>query len=264
MNPWPEISVVAPLHNEAGNVQTLVRKILGAFSPSAHTIEVILVDDASTEDTWREVLRAQEANPQVHGIRHVKNLGQSAALFSGFRASRGRVIATLDGDLQNDPADLPRMVAELAHSDMVCGVRTARADGRLRRLSSGVARWARKLALRVDFADTGCNLRVFKKGVLDALPAFRGAHRFLPILAHSAGAVVREIPVVHHPRVAGRSKYGVWNRLGCGILDLIMVALFIRRQIPLDLQRLGREGVYQANQPRTAGLAAMSERGREA
>jgi dolichol-phosphate mannosyltransferase len=140
----------------------------------------------------------------------------------------------LDGDLQNDPADLPRMLEELDRCDMVCGVRIARADGALRRLSSRVARWARKLALRVDFADSGCSLRVFKRRMLEALPAFKGVHRFIPILASSAGAVVKEMPVSHHPRVAGRSNYGVWNRVGAGIFDLLMVAMLVRRQIKLD------------------------------
>jgi dolichol-phosphate mannosyltransferase len=235
----PEISIVVPLHNEAGNVQPLVRRILESLTGSVQRIELILVDDGSTDGTWELVLKAQQADARVRGIRHPVNLGQSAALFSGFRASEGNVIATLDGDLQNDPADLPRMLVELKHCDMVCGVRIARADGALRRISSRVARWARKLALRADFADSGCSLRVFKRRVLEALPAFKGVHRFIPILASSAGAVVKEMPVSHHHRVAGHSNYGVWNRVGAGIFDLLMVAMLIRRQIKLDFQKPG-------------------------
>jgi dolichol-phosphate mannosyltransferase len=230
----PEISVVVPLHNEAGNVQPLAERILKTLAATAQSMELILVDDGSTDDTWERILRAQQTDARIRGIRHPANLGQSAALFSGFRASQGSVIATLDGDLQSDAADLPRMLAEVDRCDMVCGVRVARADNRLRRISSVVARWARKLVLRVDFADSGCNLRVFKRRVLETLPAFKGAHRFLPILASSAGAVVKEMPVSHHPRAAGCSKYGLWNRLGCGVFDLLMVAMFIRRQIPMD------------------------------
>ena len=237
----PEISVVVPLHNEAGNVQPLVRRILESLTGSVQSIELILVDDGSTDGTWEHVLQAQQADARVRGIRHPVNLGQSAALFSGFRASEGSVIATLDGDLQNDPADLPRMLEELSRCDMVCGVRIARADGVLRRLSSRVARSARKLVLRVDYADSGCNLRVFKRRVLEALPAFKGVHRFIPILVNSAGAVVKEMPVSHHPRVAGRSNYGVWNRVGAGIFDLLMVAMLIRRQIKLDFQKPGED-----------------------
>jgi len=240
----PEISVAVPFYNEAANVEPLARRILAALGATGRGIELILVDDGSTDDTWERIQAAQRSDARVRGIRHAVNLGQSAALFSGFRASQGSVIATLDGDLQNDPADLPRMLAELDGCDMVCGVRVARVDSGLRRLSSRVARWARKLVLRVDFADSGCNLRVFKRRVLDALPAFKGVHRFIPILASCAGAVVKEMPVAHHPRAAGRSKYGVWNRVGPGILDLLMVAMLIRRQIKLDAPKPG-EGPRQ-------------------
>src|SRR5664279_2555423 len=132
----PEISVVVPLHNEAGNVQPLVRRILESLTGSVQSIELILVDDGSTDGTWERVLLALQADARIRGIRHPANLGQSAALISGFRASQGSIIATLDGDLQNDPADLPRMLEELERCDMVCGVRIARADGALRRLSS--------------------------------------------------------------------------------------------------------------------------------
>jgi dolichol-phosphate mannosyltransferase len=123
------------------------------------------------------------------------------------------------------------MLTELGTSDMVCGVRTKRQDTAVRRISSTVARLARKAALGVDFRDSGCNLRVFKREVLQALPPFDGIHRFMPILAHGAGARVKEVPVRHHPRTAGRTKYGVWNRLGRGIYDLAMVRWYLKRQI---------------------------------
>jgi len=122
------------------------------------------------------------------------------------------------------------MLSELKECDMVCGVRTKRADNRVRRISSAIARKARKMALGVDFADTGCNLRVFKRWIVNQVPPFNGIHRFLPVLAHNTGAVVKETPVLHHPRAAGVSKYGVWNRLGRGVYDLIMVRLYLRRQ----------------------------------
>jgi glycosyltransferase involved in cell wall biosynthesis len=241
MDVCPDISVVVPLHNEADNVQPLAQQILKALAATIQSLELILVDDASTDDTWGRILAAQQTDARIRAIRHPANLGQSAALFSGFRASRGSVIATLDGDLQNDPADLPRMLAELDRCDMVCGVRVARADTKLRRLSSLLARWARKLVLRVDFADSGCNLRVFKRRVLETLPAFKGVHRFMPILASSAGAIVKEMPVSHHPRAAGYSKYGVWNRAGRGAFDLIMVGMFLRRQIPGGFPKPGED-----------------------
>jgi glycosyltransferase involved in cell wall biosynthesis len=147
------------------------------------------------------------------------------------RASRGRILATLDGDLQNDPADLPMLLSELAGADMACGVRTKRADNWVRRRSSGVARFFRKLVLGVDFVDSGCNLRVFKRSVLDCLPAFDGIHRFMPFFVHNIGGGVKQVPVVHHPRIAGKTKYGIWNRLGRGLRDLIMVRWYLKRQI---------------------------------
>ena len=227
----PEISVVVPLRNEGPNVAPLARQIFGALGNQPGEIELILVDDGSTDETWDRITEARRADGRVRGLRHPQSRGQSAALWTGLRASRGTVLATLDGDLQNDPADLPAMLSKLAACDMVCGVRTKRNDTLVRRMSSVIARQARKIVLRVDFRDSGCNLRVFKRSVLEALPAFDSLHRFMPILAHGAGAIVNEMPVTHHPRTAGRTKYGVWNRLGRGIYDLAMVRWYLQRQI---------------------------------
>jgi len=228
----PAISVVVPLYNEARNVQPLTRKIFEAFREEKQTIELILVDDGSSDETWQAILTARRADSRVRALRHRTQSGQSAALWTGFQASRGDVIATLDGDLQNDPADLPRMLAQLATCDMVCGVRVGRKDTAVRRISSVIARWARKIVLGVDFRDSGCNLRVFKRSVLKLLPAFDGLHRFMPILAHGGGAIVREMPVAHHPRVAGLSKYGILNRLGRGISGLALVRKCLKGRIP--------------------------------
>jgi dolichol-phosphate mannosyltransferase len=229
--PTPEISVIAPLWNETLNVKPLVEQVFAALKHERRSIELILVDDASTDGTWEQILEAQQADPRVRPIRHSRNSGQSAALWTGFSASRGNTIATLDGDLQNDPADFPRMLAALGSADLVCGVRTKRMDSALRRFSSKVARWARKAVLGVDFRDSGCNLRVLKRAVLQTLFPFDGLHRFMPILAQGAGVVVIEMPVAHRPRTAGLSKYGVWNRLGRGICDLAMVAWYRKRQL---------------------------------
>ncbi len=190
------------------------------------------MDDRSTDETWEEILKARRADARIRAVRHQRQSGQSAALWTGFQASRGEVIATLDGDLQNDPADLPRMLAQLGSCDMVCGVRVGRKDTWVRRLSSVIARWARKVVLGVDFRDSGCNLRVFKRSVLKLLPAFDGLHRFIPILAHGGGATVKETPVIHHARVAGLSKYGIGNRLGRGIATLALVRRCLKGQVP--------------------------------
>jgi glycosyltransferase involved in cell wall biosynthesis len=227
----PEISVIAPLWNERANVLPLVDQVIKALAKEPRPIELVLVDDASSDGTWEQILEAQRAEPRVRAIRHARNRGQSAALWTGFTASKGAILATLDGDLQNDPADFPRMIEALASADLVCGVRTKRQDNALRRFSSRVARGARKLVLGVDFRDTGCNLRVFKRSVLQTLFPFDGLHRFMPIIAAGGSIVVIETPVNHRPRIAGVSKYGVWNRLGRGICDLAMIAWYRKRQL---------------------------------
>ncbi|MDB6021418.1 MAG: glycosyl transferase group 2 family protein [Pedosphaera sp.] len=228
----PQISIIVPLFNEEDNVAPLARQVLAAFQNEPRPLELVLVDDASTDGTWKQIIAAHQADPRVRGLRHARNSGQSAALWTGFRGSCAPIIMTLDGDLQNDPADLPRLLAGLEKYDVVCGMRTARQDNFLRRTSSKIARAARKAILGVDFRDTGCALRVFKRTALDRLFAFNGFHRFMPVLAHSTGSRVCEIPVNHRPRVAGVSKYGIWNRLGRGIVDLFAIAWYQKRQIP--------------------------------
>lgn len=227
----PNISIIIPLFNEVDNVAPLARQVLDALRMESRPIELVLVDDASTDGTWEQIMAAHQADPRVRGLRHTRNGGQSAALWTGFRATQAPIIATLDGDLQNDPADLPRLLAGLDQHDLVCGMRTARQDNFLRRASSRIARAARKTVLGVDFRDTGCGFRAFKRTVLEPLFAFNGFHRFMPVLAHYTGARVCEIPVNHRQRIAGVSKYGVWNRLGRGIVDLFAVAWYKKRLI---------------------------------
>jgi len=228
----PEISIVVPLFNEVDNVAPLAQQVLAAMRGEPRLIELVLVDDASTDGTWDQIMAANKADARVRGLRHLRNAGQSAALWTGFRNTTSPIIATLDGDLQNDPADLPKLIGGLAENDVVCGMRLSRQDTFVRRISSRIARRARKFALGVDFRDTGCNLRAFKRTALDSLFAFNGFHRFMPVLAHSAGAKVTEVAVNHRQRVAGVSKYGVWNRLGRGVVDLFAVSWYQKRRIP--------------------------------
>ncbi|HEV2210595.1 MAG TPA: glycosyltransferase family 2 protein [Verrucomicrobiae bacterium] len=227
----PVLSVIVPLRNEALNVVPLAQQIFKALEKNPSPLELLFVDDASTDETWRQILEAQRADARVRPLRHLRHGGQSAALWTGLCAARGDVLSTLDGDLQNDPADVPLLLAQLPEWDLVCGVRARRMDNGVRRFSSGVARTARRLMLGVDFRDIGCNLRVMKRSVLQTLLPFDGLHRFLPLLAHDAGARVKEMPVAHHPRVAGQSKYGVWNRMGRGMYDLAMIAWYRKRQL---------------------------------
>lgn len=225
-----DIAIIVPAYDEADNVLPMVREVAAAFASVAQSYELVFVDDASKDTTWQKIQEAQTLDPRVRGIRLSRNSGQSAALWTGIQATSSSIIATLDADLQNDPADLPKLLAELPQSDFACGVRIARQDNFVRRASSKIARWARKTALGVDFRDTGCALRVFKRTALAGVFGFNGLHRFLPVLVHGGGATVREVPVGHRPRVAGVSKYGVWNRVWRGIYDLFALAWYQRRR----------------------------------
>jgi dolichol-phosphate mannosyltransferase len=197
----------------------------------AQPAELVFVDDASSDRTWEQIQEARRQDPRVRGLRHGRRSGQSSALWTGIQATTAPILATLDGDLQNDPADLPRLIAELDRVDFVSGMRLQRRDNWLRRVSSRIARWARRTALGVDFRDTGCALRAFKRSALQGVFPFNGLHRFLPVLVHGGGATTLEVPVNHRPRVAGVSKYGVWNRLGRGIADLFAIAWYQKRRL---------------------------------
>ena len=226
-----DISIIVPVFDEEDNVLPLAREIARALDKEPRTFELVFVDDASRDKTWDRIQEARRLDPRVRGVRHAHNSGQSAALWTGIESTTGGIIGTLDGDLQNDPADLPRLFAELNTVDFVSGMRVNRQDNWLRRISSGIARRARKAVLGADFRDTGCALRVFKRAALDGIFPFHGWHRFLPILVQSGGATTKEVPVNHRPRVAGVSKYGVWNRLGRGIFDLIGVRWYQKRRL---------------------------------
>lgn len=232
------------MYNEAANVAPLVAELIRVFSAVRASWEIVLVDDCSTDGTWAQICAAQQADPRVRGIRHTRNRGQSAAVWTGIRESTSEKICTLDGDLQNDPEELPRMLELLADADFVCGHRVNRQDSWVRKISSRIARAARKSALGHDFADTGCALRAFKRSALDGVFPFNGLHRFLPILVAGNGSRCREVPVKHRPRVAGVSKYGVWNRLWRGIYDLIGVGWYQRRRLtPTPVERTGNPTV---------------------
>ena len=240
-----DLAIIVPVFNEEENILPLAREIQEALRGTFYRYEIVFVDDASTDRTWTRIAEARLIVPNVRGLQHEHNAGQSAALWTGIQATHSSLIATLDGDLQNDPADLPRLLEALGDVDFVCGVRTKRHDNWLRRVSSKVARKARKWVLGVDFCDTGCAARVFKRSALRGLFPFNGLHRFLPVLVYSAGARTREIPINHRPRLAGASKYGLWNRLGRGILDLFAVAWYQRRRIA-DIPYHEAEPIRQA------------------
>jgi len=226
-----ELAIIVPVYNEQDNILPLAREVASAMAPVRAGWELVFVDDGSTDDTWNRIKEARRQDSRIGGLRHARNAGQSAALWTGLTATSTPLVATLDGDRQNDPADLPSMLAGLDEVDFVSGMRLQRRDNWLRRLSSAVARWARWAALGHQFRDTGCALRVFRRTVFAGIPGFNGVHRFLPVLVAGGGWKTREVSVRHRPRAAGVSKYGVWNRLGRGLYDLVGVGWFQRRRI---------------------------------
>lgn len=235
-----ELAIIVPVFNEEDNVLPMLREVAKALNPTGRAWELVFVDDGSTDGTWRRIAEARAQEPRVQGIRHLRNAGQSAAVWTGIQHTATPLLATLDGDLQNDPAEIPRLLPLLAEVDFACGDRSAnRRDSGVRKISSAVARWFRTTALGYDFRDTGCALRVFKRECVDGLTAFNGLHRFLPILVAGAGWKTREVPVNHRARMAGASKYGVWNRVWRGLYDLIGVGWLMKRRLrPVPVNRL--------------------------
>ncbi len=227
----PDLSLVVPVYNEEENLAPLAAEIASALLPSGHTYELLLVDDGSTDASPQAMAELAAADPRIRVIRLRQNSGQSAALDAGFRFARGRIVVTLDADLQNDPADIPRMLAELSRADVVCGIRANRRDTWVRRISSRIANAVRNRLTHEQVTDVGCTLRVCRRELLSNLPMFTGLHRFLPTLLKMQGGRVVEIPVNHRPRLHGVAKYGIGNRLWRALADLFAVRWMQKRWI---------------------------------
>ena len=217
-----ELSLVAPVYDEEPNLLPLVRRVREALGEQ-RSWELILVDDGSRDGSARFIRETAAEDPRVRGVFLARNCGQSTALVAGIRAARAPWVATLDADLQNDPADLEGMLAVSEGWDAVVGYRVRREDDWLRRLSSRIANSIRNRLSGDRVRDTGCGLKLLRAEAVRKLPVFDGMHRFLPTLLRYHGFRVQEHPVSHHPRVAGRSKYGVWNRALRAFVDLLAV-----------------------------------------
>jgi len=221
----PYLSVVIPFYNEEESIPGVCREVAEALARDfARPWELVMVDDGSTDRTAELIDALDRQHGNFSAVHLDPNSGQSAALEAGFTAARGELIATLDGDGQNDPADIPRLVDALEASgvDMMCGIRATRRDNFVRRASSRIANRVRAFFLHDDITDVGCSLRVFRRACLEQVRFFRNAHRFFPALFLMAGHRVDEMPVNHRPRSRGESKYGggINSRLWVGIADL--------------------------------------------
>ena len=232
----PDISVVVPVHNESGNVLALLDEIEAALTGVA-TFEAVFVDDASSDDTVEVLQRYAQTHPWLVVLRHRNNCGQSSAVRSGFVHARATLVATLDGDGQNPPADLPAVLARwrlLQHAGadrpvLIAGWRARRLDTWLRRLSSRVANRVRSGLLGDATPDSGCGLKLIARADFLGLPYFDHMHRFLPALVRRAGGTVESVKVAHRARGHGQSHYGIGNRLWVGLVDILGVMWLQRR-----------------------------------
>ena len=225
------ISVVVPFYNERENVPLMAARLRAVFDAMGGACECLLVNDGSQDGTREAINAVAAGDSRFRAVHHVRNFGQSAALLSGMRRAKGDYILTLDGDLQNDPEDLPELIRLLADYACVCGYRAKRNDTWVRRASSRIANAVRKTILKDGLRDTGCGTKGFRRECVARLVCFNGAHRFFAAVLLSAGMRITECPVRHHSREHGVSKYGIGNRLGRGLFDLVGVAWLQRRLV---------------------------------
>lgn len=229
-----QISFVIPCHNEAGNLRELIKAVREAVEQLQVSYEIVITDDGSRDESWI-ILKAFAADdPRIRVQKFAARFGKSAAVWAGMKISRGRIIVTLDADLQNDPKDLAKLLEPLERFDCVCGTRVEsrkHGDNFIRIGSSRIANWVRNKLSGDNISDAGCGYRAFKRECIADLKLFEGMHRFMGTLFKIEGYTVTEMPVSNHPRLAGQSKYGVWNRLFASFYDLLAVRWMKKRML---------------------------------
>jgi dolichol-phosphate mannosyltransferase len=238
----PYLSLVIPAYNEQENIPTLLQRVEGAMHQTAKPFEVIIVDDGSTDQTPAMLKDGLSRLPWLRVVRMAKNGGQSAAFEAGFRAARGKIIATIDADLQNDPEEIPRLLPMIEPDDvdMISGWRKDRQDTNFRRWQSRQANRIRNWIIADDINDSASSLKLYKSHAIQGLKLFNGAHRFFPALVKMRGYKVIEVPVKHSARFAGTAKYGFRNRAFRAFIDLIGVRWMKMRYIKSEASEIGR------------------------
>ena len=231
-----KLSIVIPAYNEAENLPLLIAALKKAIGPLDETREVLIVNDGSTDDSAEVLAKLRAENPSIRVLEMVKNAGQTAGFDAGFKAATGDVVVTMDADLQNDPADIPRLLELIGECDVVCGIRRKRHDNLVRRLSSKIGNWVRNTITQDNIIDTGCSLKAFKRDKLRGLTLYTGMHRFLPTLMKMRGCQVAQIEVNHHERKFGKTKYGVMNRAWRGLMDCLAVRWMGKRLLRYELK----------------------------
>jgi len=231
-----EISAVIPIFNEEENLPILVSKLLEVLKGIGLRYEMIFVDDGSSDGSRRILKEFASQYPSLRIIGFKENRGLSTALYAGMKEARGHTIVTLDSDLQNDPADIPKLMEYLDRYDMVTGWRQKREDPWLKRVSSMIANSIRNRLSGETIQDSACTLRAFKKECIKDIPVFNGMHRFLSTLVKMKGYRIAEVPVSHHPRKFGKSKYNIRNRMWHSFMDLLAVRWIKSRYIHYDIE----------------------------
>lgn len=229
-----ELSIVIPIFNEEENIEPLLEELIPVLKKTKKRFEVICVDDASTDNSLSVLQKASKKYPELRVIRHKINSGESAAGATGFANAKGEIIITIDGDQQNDPADIPMLLKEIENADAVCGVRRKREDDWVKRVSSRIANKFRNFVTGDNILDAGCTYRAIRKSTLKEIPVFNGMHRFLPTLLRLQGYKVKEVLVNHRPRTRGKSKYGIGNRMFRGIIDCLAIRWWKKRCVPAN------------------------------
>jgi dolichol-phosphate mannosyltransferase len=239
----PDLSIVFPIYNEEENLPILLGEIAAALEGTGWSYEIVAVDDGSTDGSLRLLRERQRSHPSLRVLRLLRNSGQTAALDAAWRAAKGKLVVSLDADLQNDPADIPAMVRKLEESgtDMVMGVRVNRRDSWSRRIQSKIGNGVRNWITGDRITDTGCSLKLVRREAIERVRLFTGMHRFLPTLVRQAGYRAVEMPVNHRPRRFGTSKYGAMNRAFRGLVDCFAVRWMGARMLRYEAEEIAPE-----------------------
>ncbi len=231
-----DISVVVPVFNEEENLPVLIPQIVEVLRPLGKTYEMIFVDDGSTDRSRQLLKEMVSQHPQIRILGFKKNCGETAAGAAGLREARGEIVITIDADLQNDPKDIPTMLEYLKDYDMVTGWRQKREDSWVKRITSRIANRVRNQLSGETIRDSGCTFRAYKRECLQDVKLYKGMHRFMPTLVKMEGFRVIEIPIAHHPRKFGVSKYTTWNRMWRAFIDLLAVKWMRSRHIRYEIE----------------------------
>ncbi len=229
-------SVVIPLKNEESNIVDLINEIEPVMENMGLAWELICIDDGSTDETRDILKKLSHQKPYLKPIFFTKNFGQSSAFDAGFKAANGQFVITLDGDGQNDPKDIPHLVALISQSDLVCGIRAKRKDSFVKRLTSKLANFVRSRLCDDGVQDTGCSLKVYRRECLKNIKMYHGMHRFLPALFKMEGFRIKQLPVNHRERLRGKSNYNFFNRSFNTVADLLAVRWMAKRHLHYQIE----------------------------